>query len=1156
MLALIDSGASGNFISVNEVERHNIPVTALVQSYQLGTIDGTTIDHNSGRVDTRTQFLSMQVMDHRENMTFDVTNTGSHQAVLGIPWLKQHNPDVDWINEEIRFTRCRCRHTVDELPREVCTAQAQSQGSDDEERDQEILVSSTTELRNPDVLKESTAVKNLWPNRTACQRSLHGASLTTSIPEELSQFRRLFEEELDSPLPEHQPWDHSIPLLPDTTPPFGPIYSLTEKETQELREYLDVNLRKGFIRPSTSSAGAPILFVPKKNGKLRLVVDYRRLNAITNKNRYPLPLINEIPDKLRAAKWYTKLDLRGAYNLIRMKEGEEWKTAFRTRFGLFEYLVMPFGLTNAPASFQALINDLLREYLDVFCTAYLDDILIYSENLEDHKRHVAKVLERLARANLAIEPEKSEFYKNTVEYLGFVISEKGVEMEDSKVAAIKSWPEPKCVKDLQAFLGFTNYYRRWIAQYSRITSTLTELTKKDRQFTWNASEQRAFDELKKRFTVGNILVMFDPNKPIIMETDASDYAIGASISQEQAGKLRPVAFHSRKMSPAEQNYEIHDKELLAVVVAFEQWRMYLEGAKHTVTVYSDHQNLRYFTSTKKLNRRQARWAEQLSIFDFNIVHQKGSVNTQADALSRRADYQQDKQWENSILFKEKADGGLTFNTPELSAITVINPDHMLDKIRANYTTSEKENPSLRERDGLLELQGRILIPEVLQQEIIKDYHDDPLQGHGGRHRTMEKIMRTYYIPRLSTKVAEYIKKCDVCQRTKHSRHKPFGCLQLEDPPPRPWHTITLDFITELPESKEPHTETRYNSILVICDKLTKFSYFVPVRTDNTSRDMVYVLQRTVVANHGLPRVVISDRDRLFTAKFWKSLWQDLEAEHRLSTAFHPQTDGQTERTNQTLEQYLRAYVNYKQDDWVRLLPIAQHALNNARNDTTGETPFYANYGYHPFQGQLTGSETTPEAEDLKKIHQQLNQDIRFVQARTAQYFNKRRVEPSLRKGDCAYLIMRNRRTNRPSKKLDYTKAGPFTVLEQKGPVTYKLQLPKTWKIHPVFHASVLEPTSVDTPERPNPEIHPDGQEPEYEVESIKDHRKDARGRSRYLVKWKGYTDNECTWEPENNLTHCAQLLQNYRRVRTTGNTTRQKKNQPRKSQRTSRQACQ
>ena len=252
---------------------------------------------------------------------------------------------------------------------------------------------------------------------------------------------------------------------------------------QELREYLDVNLRKGFIWPLTLLAGAPILFVPKKNGKLRLIVDYRRLNAITNKNRYPLPLINEIPDKLQAAKWYTKLDLQGAYNLIRIKEGKEWKTTFRTRFGLFKYLVMPFGLTNAPASFQALINDLLWEYLDVFYTAYLDDILIYSENLEDHKQHVAKVLERLVQADLAIEPEKSEFYKNTIKYLGFVISEKGVEMEDSKVVAIKSWPEPKCVKDLQAFLGFTNYYRWWIAQYLRITSTLTKLMKKDQQFT-------------------------------------------------------------------------------------------------------------------------------------------------------------------------------------------------------------------------------------------------------------------------------------------------------------------------------------------------------------------------------------------------------------------------------------------------------------------------------------------------------------------------------------------------------------------------------------------------------------------------------------------------------------------------------------------------
>ncbi|GKU09172.1 unnamed protein product, partial [Fusarium langsethiae] len=300
-----------------------------------------------------------------------------------------------------------------------------------------------------------------------------------NVPQEYRIYEELFKEELDTKVPQHSRWDHEICLISDKLP-FQKIYNLNEMELTTLKEYLEEELRKGNIRESSSAAGFPVMFVPKKNGKLRLVVDYRRLNALTIKDRTPLPLITELKDRLQGKQVFTALDLKGAYNLIRIKKGDEWKTAFRTKFGLFEYLVMPFGLTNAPATFQRMINNVLRQYLDVFVVCYLDDILIFSDNEEEHREHVHKVLKALQDANLLVEPEKSHFHVTEVDFLGHTISPGEIRMDRKKIAAVRDWPVPTTVKEVQSFLGFANYYRRFIRDFSKIANPLTELTKKDR----------------------------------------------------------------------------------------------------------------------------------------------------------------------------------------------------------------------------------------------------------------------------------------------------------------------------------------------------------------------------------------------------------------------------------------------------------------------------------------------------------------------------------------------------------------------------------------------------------------------------------------------------------------------------------------------------
>ena len=308
---------------------------------------------------------------------------------------------------------------------------------------------------------------------------------------------------------------------------YGGLIPLSKKEEDFLKDYVNKHLEKGFIRKSKSSIAHGVLFAPKKDGGLRVCIDYRKLNEITKKNRYPLPRIDELQDRLIGAKWFTAIDVRDAYYRVRMKEGEEWKTAFRTRWGLYEYLVMPFGLTNAPATFQELINDTLREYLDDFVLAYLDDVLIFSQTYEEHVQHVRKVLEKLREKDLPVKLSKCEFHKQRIRFLGYIVSTDGLAPDPDKIKAVEEWPTPTNVKEVQSFLGFANYYRRFIKGFSGIAAPLSALTKKDVEFRFDQKCEQAFKELKRQLTTAPSLTIFDPEKEAILETDASDEAIGA-----------------------------------------------------------------------------------------------------------------------------------------------------------------------------------------------------------------------------------------------------------------------------------------------------------------------------------------------------------------------------------------------------------------------------------------------------------------------------------------------------------------------------------------------------------------------------------------------------------------------------------------------------
>ncbi len=450
----------------------------------------------------------------------------------------------------------------------------------------------------------------------------------TGVPEEYLDLRLIFNRSRATSLPPHRPFDCAIDLLPGTSPPRGRLFSLSGPEREAMDKYIQESIKARLIRHSSSPAGAGFFFVKKKDGSLRPCIDYRGLNDITVKNRYPLPLMSSAFELLQGAKVFTKLDLRNAYHLVRIRKGDEWKTAFNTPTGHYEYLVLPFGLTNAPAVFQGMVNRVLGDMINRFVFVYLDDILIFSPSLQVHTQHVRQVLQRLLENQLFVKAEKCEFHAKSVSFLGFIVSDGEIKPDLAKVEAVAKWPVPDTRKALQHFLGFANFYRRFIRNFGQVAAPLTALTSIKVPFTWSAQAQEAFDNLKSRFISAPVLSIPDPERQFIVEVDASDVGVGTVLSQRSPrdGKVHPCAYFSHRLNPAERNYDIGNRELLAVRLALGEWRHWLEGLAQPFLVWTDHKNLEYIRSAKRLSSRQARWALFFDRFDFTLSFRPGSKN--------------------------------------------------------------------------------------------------------------------------------------------------------------------------------------------------------------------------------------------------------------------------------------------------------------------------------------------------------------------------------------------------------------------------------------------------------------------------------------------------------------------------------------------------
>jgi RNase H-like domain found in reverse transcriptase/Reverse transcriptase (RNA-dependent DNA polymerase)/Integrase zinc binding domain len=1056
-----------------------------------------------GTVELKTRFR-----DHRGTLRtavhhFYAMDMPSQDIILGHPWLDDVNPLIDWHERTLCF-----QYEAADL--EILTAEEFEQAVEDAGGQALVACISAVQASN-EVRGDSVQVMSLKEAKEFI------------LPQPLHEYSDVFDTEKAGVLPEHRSNEHAIRVT--DTPPFGPLYNLSSSELAELRIYLDDALSKGWIRRSTSPAGSPILFVPKKGGGLRLCVDYRGLNQVTIKDRCPLPLISETLDRLQGCKFFTKLDLKDAYHRIRIKAGDEWKTAFRTRYGHFEYLVMPFGLSNAPATFQAYINEALEGLFDTICVVYLDDILIYGGATEEqHWDCVRQVLDRLRKFQLYANPVKCQFKTEAVEFLGFVISVDGIAMDPSRVATIVDWPEPKTFRDLQVFLGFANFYRRFIEGYSRVSRPLFDMLKgsvggkKTGMFELSAEGKGSLNTLKVAFTTAPMLNHFDPELFTVIETDASGQAVAGILTQYRSEKMlkadgraastlrHPIAFWSRKMIPAEMNYQTHDQELLAIVQCFRQWRHYLLGTHFKVIVLTDHNNLKYFMTTKVLNGRQARWAELLAQYDFEIQYRTGKTNP-ADAPSRRSDYvcadgekaviqlpslQRQLQevvsqigsirgydetdappthWSGALLalemvcsiqtgsrdatpksytlghgrgtpplpLREERDeilsnrlipvAGVTgckrcmsrvavacatdaqtaYDRPSEDLIELLLAAQQVDEfvVRKEYEKAPMEDREAAgysdslgaawqfNEKGLLKTRGCIYVPPGLRNDILQLVHDDPLSAHFGTGKTLALLCRSFWWPKATDYVKEYIKSCEVCQRTKSKRHRPYGELLPLPIPNKKFEEITMDFITDLPPSKDSSGNV-CDSLFVVVDRLTKMAKYIPcLKTINADELAQVYLDRVVLDDWGVPKGIVSDRGPVFTSAFWSTFCFLLATRRRLSTAFHPQTDGQTERQNQSVEHYFRVYCNQVQDDWAAKAPRAQFAYNVSLHSTIGKSPWEAAYNSYPGLPATVEDDSTEgeapaarlAAEEVAKDHADLMTRWSSAAEATARYIS-------------------------------------------------------------------------------------------------------------------------------------------------------------------------
>jgi hypothetical protein len=940
---------------------------------------------------------------------------------------------------------------------------------------------------------------------------------------------------------------HRIALKPGAV--FRPTtrpYSCPRKYRENWKALIRQHEKAGRIRPSSSPYVSPSFIIPKADPTVlpRWVVDFRKLNEITVPDHFPLPRIDDILADCAKGKIWGIIDMTNSFFQTRVHPDEIKYTATLTPFGLWEWPVMPMGMRNSPATHQRRVAHALRDHIGKICHVYLDDIVIWSNSLEEHKRNIQLILSALRKANLYCSLKKSTLFATDIKFLGHRISQRGIEADPAKVDRVLNWPVPKSAKEVRRFLGLTRYISSFLPDLAEHTSVLNALTKKECNIdfpAWNEHHQYAFDSIKRLVLSRDCLTTIDHKEPgdnkIFVTCDASKRRTGAMLSFGPSWETaRPVAFESRALKGAELNYPVHEQEMLAIVRALKRWKTDLIGSH--IYVYTDHKTLQNFNIQKELSRRQARWMEFLSQFDYSILYINGPDNTVADALSRLPD---------------TVDEPTPSTTPVVVAavFNVLEDPLVLADIKAGYTSDtwcagilsdmrkKLVDPKLdfQLRDGLLFIGDRLIVPKHkdLRERLFRLAHDQ--MGHFGGEKTYENLRRDFYWPNLRKDLlSAYVPSCAECQRNKSRTSKPPGPLHPLPVPDRRFSSVAIDFVGPLPK------DGGFDSLVTMTDRLGADIQIAPCTTSMTAQEFANVFFKYWYCENGCPEEIITDRDKIFMSAFWRALMQLTGIKHKASTSFHPETDGSSERTNKTVVQCLRYHVERNQTGWVKSLPKVRFDIMNSVNASTGFSGFELKSGFSPrvLPPLIPRPDSPPDddtsaaaaiissIQDCVLAAQDALLGAKVSQAHQAN--RHRSPDQEYQVGDKVLLSTAKRRRDYMQKRDGRVAKfmprwdGPYEIIEAFPEASdYKLRMPNSSRLCTRFHSSQLRP-NVENDESlfpgrvrrpPQPVVTEEGQV-EWYIDKILDERPRGRGRQ-YLVRWEGYGPEEDLWLPRSEL---------------------------------------
>lgn len=709
-------------------------------------------------------------------------------------------------------------------------------------------------------------------------------------------------------------------------------YRMSPEKQRILVEQVDEMLALDVVEPCESAWSSPVLIVSKKNGQPRFCLDSRKLNAVTKRDAYNLPYVAEILDNLRDAKYLSSVDLSKAFWQIPIANEDRDKTAFYVPGrGTLRFKTTAFGLTNAPATQQRLV-DLLFADMDFKTFAYLDDVIIISSTFEEHVSRLLCVLDKLRKANLTVNFEKCKFFRSQLKYLGYVVDAHGLRTDPEKVEAIINFPTPSTRKELKRFLGTATWYRRFVPNFSTVAGPLNKLTsngKKSPPFQWTPEADAAFNALKECLVSAPVLSCPVYSEPFEVHTDASNYGVGAMLTQTMNGKEHPIAYMSRSLTSAEKNYSITERETLAVLTALEHWRCYLENGR-TFTVYTDHSALKWFLSLNNPTGRLARWGVRLSSFNFEIKHRRGVDNVIPDALSRAVPVSAIST-ANSVLdtddtwYKNIYNGCL--NNPS-------NYPNFQIKNNALFRLSK----STGKAQLTTEFAWKEVVPSNFRQKIIKEHHSEPTAGHLGIFKTYRRLSLNYYWPGMHQDVVEFVGSCSICQSYKAQNHTTLGQMGRPKQCSRPFQMISIDFVGPLPVTRKQNS---YMLVITCC--FSKFCHIFPLRRA-TSDSVVKILEDSIFLVHGVPQTIFLDNASYFISSTTDALFQKYKIPNVFFTPKYTPQINSVERANKTIISCLSTLVGSDQRSWDTFVPKVQFAINNSVNEATGYTPSFLVYG--------------------------------------------------------------------------------------------------------------------------------------------------------------------------------------------------------------------